>query len=194
VKNDYSVHHQKLLEMISNPKLDNADKLKASLLFVLRYENVTPNPVPELTQALLQNNVPPERVRLLGKVLKYAGAASRSGDLFSNKNLWASSKSFIRQFRGADHNLLAHKPLLNELIDELQGGKLSTQDFPHIGSQPRENARVTDMILFVVGGATYEEARAVHEINTSRAGVRIVLGGSTVLNSAMFLEELQRLE
>jgi len=35
----------------------------------------------------------------------------------------------------------------------------------------------------MVGGATYEEARHIAQINESAAGVRIVLGGTTVHNS-----------
>jgi len=45
-----------------------------------------------------------------------------------------------------------------------------------------------DIIVFVVGGATYEEAKTVAQINASTPGVRVVLGGTTVLNSSGFLK------
>ena len=48
------------------------------------------------------------------------------------------------------------------------------------------------MIIFIAGGVTYEEARCVHEVNASKHGVKIILGGSTMLNSASFLEELAK--
>ena len=48
-------------------------------------------------------------------------------------------------------------------------------------SLPR--ARPQDVIVFVVGGATYAEALAVANANKSTPGVRIVLGGSTIHNS-----------
>ena len=36
--------------------------------------------------------------------------------------------------------------------------------------------------MFMVGGATYEEALVVYELNKSNPGVRIILGGTTVHN------------
>ena len=53
--------------------------------------------------------------------------------------------------------------------------------------------RPQDIVVFVVGGATYEEAFAIHELNEDATfGARIVLGGSTVLNAKSFLAELSR--
>jgi hypothetical protein len=43
--------------------------------------------------------------------------------------------------------------------------------------------RPQDIIVFIVGGATYEEALTVHTLNRTTPGVRIVLGGTTVHNS-----------
>ena len=42
--------------------------------------------------------------------------------------------------------------------------------------------RPQDIIVFMIGGATYEEALTVHTLNRSSPGVRIVLGSTTVLN------------
>lgn len=47
------------------------------------------------------------------------------------------------------------------------------------------------MIVFIIGGATYEEALAVHQINqTSSLGIRVILGGSAIHNSTTFLNEV----
>jgi vacuolar protein sorting-associated protein 45 len=43
--------------------------------------------------------------------------------------------------------------------------------------------RPQDVIVFIVGGVTYEEALVVHTLNRTTPGVRIVLGGTTVHNS-----------
>lgn len=42
--------------------------------------------------------------------------------------------------------------------------------------------RPQDIIVFIIGGTTYEEALSVHSLNRSIPGVRIVLGGTTVHN------------
>jgi vacuolar protein sorting-associated protein 45 len=44
----------------------------------------------------------------------------------------------------------------------------------------------------MIGGATYEESLAVHQLNKNNFGVRIVLGGTTIHNSSSFLEEVKQ--
>ena len=41
-------------------------------------------------------------------------------------------------------------------------------------------SRPQDVIVFMIGGVTYEEAITVYEMNQNNPGVRIVLGGSAV--------------
>ncbi len=48
-----------------------------------------------------------------------------------------------------------------------------------------------DIFVFVVGGATYEEARAVAMLNAANKSQRIVLGGTCMLNSATFLKHFE---
>lgn len=45
----------------------------------------------------------------------------------------------------------------------------------------------------MVGGATFAEAREVALMNASNTGVRIVLGGTSILNSECFLTEVGEL-
>ena len=54
------------------------------------------------------------------------------------------------------------------------------------------------MVVFVVGGTTYEEAKVVAELNAAcekgegwSAGMRIVLGGTSVQSSTTFLRDFQ---
>ena len=42
------------------------------------------------------------------------------------------------------------------------------------------------MVIFIVGGTTYEEARSVSLYNAANPGVRFFLGGSVVLNSKRY--------
>lgn len=41
--------------------------------------------------------------------------------------------------------------------------------------------------MFIIGGATYEEALVVHNMNKTTPGVRIVLGGTHVHNMKRFV-------
>ena len=44
-------------------------------------------------------------------------------------------------------------------------------------------SRPQDIIVFMVGGLTFEEALAIATINRSNQGVRIIIGGNTITNS-----------
>ena len=49
-----------------------------------------------------------------------------------------------------------------------------------------------DIFVFVVGGVTYEEARAVALLNAANKQQRIILGSTCLLNSATFLAEFEK--
>lgn len=49
-----------------------------------------------------------------------------------------------------------------------------------------------EIIVFVVGGVTYEEALFAHQINAGSSNVRVVLGGTTIHNSESFMNEASR--
>lgn len=46
--------------------------------------------------------------------------------------------------------------------------------------------RPQEVIIFIVGGTTYEEARTVALQNASNSGIRFILGGTVVLNSKRY--------
>jgi hypothetical protein len=53
--------------------------------------------------------------------------------------------------------------------------------------------RPQDVIVFIIGGCTYAEARAINQLNSATGasgGLRIVLGGTTIHNSKSFLTEI----
>jgi len=48
---------------------------------------------------------------------------------------------------------------------------------------------VKNIIVFYVGGTTYEEAREIADFNRSEPEINIILGGTTVHNSKTFIAE-----
>jgi hypothetical protein len=52
-------------------------------------------------------------------------------------------------------------------------------------------SRPQEVIIFIVGGTTYEESRSVALQNASNSGIRFILGGSVVLYSKRFLKDLE---
>lgn len=52
------------------------------------------------------------------------------------------------------------------------------------------NSRIQDVIVFIVGGATYEESLTVHNINKLNSGIKVILGGTTIHNFESFSKEI----
>lgn len=47
-------------------------------------------------------------------------------------------------------------------------------------------SRPQEVVIFIVGGTTYEESRSVALQNASNSGIRFILGGTVVLNSKRY--------
>jgi hypothetical protein len=112
---------------------------------------------------------------------------------------------------------MQHQPHLTETLENLLKGKLKETSYPFVENQsgvgPNSSLqryanpctvsdrlsdyvdfrRPQDIIIFMVGGATYEEARHVALLNQeltgaggASAGTRILLGGTSVHNSSRY--------
>eukprot|EP00339_Tiarina_fusa_P000965 CAMPEP_0117048520 /NCGR_PEP_ID=MMETSP0472-20121206/33537_1 /TAXON_ID=693140 ORGANISM="Tiarina fusus, Strain LIS" /NCGR_SAMPLE_ID=MMETSP0472 /ASSEMBLY_ACC=CAM_ASM_000603 /LENGTH=554 /DNA_ID=CAMNT_0004761645 /DNA_START=16 /DNA_END=1680 /DNA_ORIENTATION=+ len=192
---DHSFAVKTLTPLLSNPQVGDAEKLKLLALYSLRYED-NPSLGSLLNLALQSSSLDKqETVALIKALMAYGGGASRTGDLFGNKSWLAKGKTFIKRgLKEATNVYTQHKPMLAEHLSELVKGKLSELDYPAIEGKIERN-KPSDIIVFIVGGATYEEALTLREVKElpEFSNVRIVLGGSSILNSASFLKELERL-
>ena len=74
------------------------------------------------------------------------------------------------------------------MFQQLVQGKLRDSDFEWHGGAPVP--RIGDIVVFVVGGMTYEEVKAVHQWNLSNPANKVVLGSNCILNSQTFLENI----
>lgn len=84
-----------------------------------------------------------------------------------------------------------HSPLLETTLQNLIKGKLKEGQYPFVEGGGTTRDKSQDVVVFIIGGATYEEAKMVAGINASSPGVRIVLGGTTVHNADSFMEEVE---
>lgn len=101
--------------------------------------------------------------------------------------------------QGIQNVYTQHVPLLNTTLENLIKGRLKEVDYPHVRSSgPPPSKAPKLVIIFMVGGTTYEEARNIAELNAQGEksdsgwcqGVKFVLGGTGVQNSQSFLSDL----
>lgn len=142
--------------------------------------------------------MPRHRLGVISKLLDYhnslqsiPAAAGGVPDLFQAGSFFSGARDrFQRGLKGVENVYTQHSPRLEMILQDLVKGRLKDSIFPFVegGGQTRDKPQ--DIIVFMVGGTTYEEARVVTQINASTPGIRIVLGGTTIHNSSTFLDEV----
>ncbi|KAL0818543.1 hypothetical protein ABMA28_008982 [Loxostege sticticalis] len=189
-QSDHAKHLQRIKALLGTESVRHHDALKLVLLYALRYHAHASSALPALLDALNARGCPePKRVLL---ALELAAARTRSEDLFRMMNPQNITKRLFKGLNGVENIYTQHTPLLKDTLEDLIKGKLRENLFPTLGGDDSGyGRRPQDIIVFMVGGATYEEALSVHQINQAYPGVRVVLGGTTIHNSTSFFEEVK---
>lgn len=90
--------------------------------------------------------------------------------------------------KGVENVYTQHTCLLKEILEDVFKGRPLDQMYPLIGSELTFRRPPQQVVVFIVGGATYEEALTIHTMNLS--GYRCILGGTTIHNSDSFIKEV----
>jgi vacuolar protein sorting-associated protein 45 len=122
-------------------------------------------------------------------MLEYISQNART-ELFNTTKIDAAklTRNIIKGLKGVENVYTQHVCVLKELLEEIFKGRSIDQQYPFISSEVPYRRPPTEIIVFVIGGTTYEEALAVHQLN--QMGYKVVLGGTTVHNSESFIEEV----
>lgn len=186
---------QKLRKLLSSDKTRELDCLRLALLYALRYDKHSNNDARGLVEILKGRGVNETKLRLLRQILSFAGAKgtgdSTTSDLLSADNVKSFTKKVIKGLKGVENIYTQHSPVMKEVVQELARGRLKASLYPYLGTV-QLNERPREIIVFVVGGATYEESLAIHQLNQSLPTTQIVLGSSSVHNMSSFLEEVRQ--
>mmetsp|Transcript_24081 Transcript_24081/g.42879 ORF Transcript_24081/g.42879 Transcript_24081/m.42879 type:complete len:381 (-) Transcript_24081:157-1299(-) len=195
-----------VMELLDNPNLSDDDRLRLVMLFGLKFEKEGVRQLGAMVTKLQEYGMSKSRVSLVHGLLRFCGSDKRVGDLFSNKNLYARAQTLARGLKGVENVYTQHTPLLTSTLESAAKGRLSAQDYPTIGASSGQQQTPAkpprEVILFILGGTTYEEARFVAQMNnpppsqrgdSSMAGVRFILGGTSVCSSHSFLADFQAL-
>lgn len=103
------------------------------------------------------------------------------------------TRMIVQGVKGVENTLTQHKPSIAKIIDELskKGHKLRESDFAFHGERFKEEPP-KKLIVFVVGGTTYDEALIADQINrTGCGGMQVIIGGTSIHNFKTFMEEVR---
>ncbi|KAH3903419.1 related to Vacuolar protein sorting-associated protein 45 [Saccharomycodes ludwigii] len=201
VHSDENEDYQTILGLFKDPQIANFYKLKLALIYCLRFEDK----IQDVTNSL-SGILPPDDINFIYRFIKYFKKNNSGGTLGgeSNKNddlLSGLAKKFNHTLhtKQADNVYMQHDPeLLNILVELSQNKPLDPSKFSKVGGNPSSsstNILPQDIVIFIVGGVTLEEARIIHEFNNSakNANMRVILGGTIIHNTKSFIKECKHM-
>ena len=195
---DHSAHMKELMEKLDSPSVKIPDKLRLGMLYALRYEDS--GNVNLVKTAMARGGVSEDMIGLVDTVLRYGGSKARGPGLYGERSkdlMTKMTKSILTSVQGVSNVYAQHVPVLMDTVQSICRGKLRMDSHPYlVGKPPGAGAGndpvPEDIIVFMAGGVTYEEATKIEEFNrTNPFKVKVILGGSTIHNSTSFLEELK---
>ncbi|KAI9359290.1 Sec1-like protein [Zopfochytrium polystomum] len=187
VSENHNSDFKTLQKLLGESRLLDEEKIRLVILYALRYEKSSSNQTVVLVEALRKSGMPEKKLSYIDTILQYAGADVRMDDLFANQDILARTKNVFKGLKGVENVYTQHSPQVVTVLTDFIKGKLKTDNYPFIESGSRDKPQ--DIIVFMIGGTTFAEAREVQRLNASNPGVRIVLGGTTIHNSVSFLRE-----
>ncbi|KAH8324997.1 hypothetical protein KR074_002697 [Drosophila pseudoananassae] len=188
-KAEHSAQLQRIKKLIADERISIEDSLKLVALYALRYERHANCDTSGLLQIIKSRG---GRAAVIPALVEYAGTHVRQGDLFNMVRITDAVKltrNLIKGLKGVENVFTQHTPLLKETLEDVFKGRELDPQFPAINSELVPFRRPPqEVVVFIIGGATYEEALSVHQLNN--AGYRVILGGTTIHNSQSFINEV----
>ncbi|KAK6464605.1 vacuolar protein sorting associated protein [Scheffersomyces coipomensis] len=209
----------RLIEILDNSKITTINKIKLVLLFSIRFHNTNDlslftaklnditktNPSPTVSQNALLKKF---NALFSSKISTTSVAntnANNLGNIFANKTinipgLFNNNRNNRNQSKN-DNIYLQYVPKLNEILADLitpnqetnSGTTLSTLVPDVVANQYGRSIQyepVQDIIIYIKGGVTYEEARLIRELSASNKKINLIIGGDSILNSSNWLNYL----
>lgn len=183
--------------LLQSPSVTAEGKVRLVALYALRHQRHPSNALPLLLDLLgATGNMPQRQIDIVSKLLHYQSSlqqvqnASGISDMFESANIFSGARDRLKGLKGVDNVYTQHSPRLEVTLQELIKGRLREQQYPFVDGGGSTRDKPQDIIVFMIGGTTYEEAKLVATINASVPGIRVVLGATCIHNSATFLEEV----
>ncbi|XP_062533697.1 vacuolar protein sorting-associated protein 45-like [Armigeres subalbatus] len=184
---DHSTQLQRVKRLVSDEKINLQNALRLILLYSMRYERHANCGTSGLLKMLQDRG---GRAYIAPRMLEYISTSARQ-ELFNTVKITDAVKltrNLIKGLKGVENVYTQHNCVLKEVLEEVTRGRPLDAAYPIMGNELPFRRPPQEIVVFVIGGTTYEEALAVHRYNQD--GYKIILGGTTVHNGDSFIEEI----
>ncbi|KOB60183.1 hypothetical protein PFHG_02018 [Plasmodium falciparum HB3] len=190
-KND---HFKQVIDTIKNYTYTNYDVLRLSLLYSLKYADE--QHINVIKNELAKRNIQKDQILLIDALLLYSSQQTKYNQLFKEQTFLNLAKTTItRTIKGTSNVFTLHKSYLYYLLEDIIKYKINTQLYTTtnlLHTEPTLNKKINSIVVFFIGGATYEEYRDVQHLS-KKYNISIVLGSTHMHNSQSFLADVLQL-
>ncbi|SCM05439.1 vacuolar protein sorting-associated protein 45, putative [Plasmodium chabaudi adami] len=187
-------HYKQVIETVKNYSYTNYDALRLSLLYSLKYEDK--EHIDTIKKELQKRNIEKDQISLIDSIMTYSNEQNRKNNIFKEQTFLDFAKTTItRTIKGTSNVFTLHKSYIYYLIEDIIKYKLDTSIYTTtnlLNIAPNINKKINSIIVFIVGGATYEEYRDVQTLS-KKYNINIILGGTQIHNSQSFLADVLQL-
>lgn len=195
---NHSSDLKNIQKLIHDPEISQDNKITLVTLYGLRYEKLQPNEFSALIDMLIGiGGVSPRRATLVTNILAFHASLPQSqsaggiSDIFESGGIFSGTRNRLKGLKGVENVYTQHSPQLEMTLQSLIKGRLKEQQYSFVDGEGSSKDKPQDIIVFMIGGATYEEAKMIASLNASSPGIRIVLGGTEIHNTNTFMQEVE---
>lgn len=211
VHKDNNEDFQSLVGLLREPNIEAFYKLKLVCIYITRHYDVK-DKVNTLIKEM-SNIVDSQQINFLHRFQKLitdvhqsrktsspSDNENKKDDLLSelakkfNTRMAAKGILNASQSKAENNVYMQHIPEVSTMLAHLSKTGIPNEKYTTIKINTgyrNESKAAGDVVIFIVGGVTYEEARFVHQFNeTMKDKIRVVLGGTSILSTKGYMESM----
>lgn len=207
-ENQQSKQFEQVMSIIRDSRVTDQNALRVALLFSIKYEN-SKDYLANLTDikgALYARHNGDSMIEILDRYVLFAGNSyRRSEKLFANQSIFSKAKNLIGFNDNGKTQFTRYTSNFETVLQKIEKKQLDSTNYPSIRDLPG-SLEPKKIIVFFVGGATYEEAKLAYDKaypanlindgsnnatannnNNANGGMDIIVGGTTIHNMNSFI-------
>lgn len=190
---DHQFIYERIRQLVGSTRVRDVDALRLVCLYAITFDKQPRSDLPSLLRMLEHRGMDRDQQEVVQMLLDQHRRCSSAGNAteFTTENVRAFTRKMIKGLKGVENIYTQHSPMIKELLSDVARGRLRDSSYPLVGGGASTVARHQDIILFMVGGVTYEESLVACQVMQQFPGVRVLVGGSSVHNFSSFLEEIK---
>ena len=184
-KNSKKEQFREIIELLEDKNIYEYDKFILVAIFCLKYDDGSEN---DKLKSTLFEKLPHFKITF-DKLFEKCNKNKRISSKLFSENFGDKAFQMYKDFFAEMPNVYElHMPFVAHIIEYALKCKLGEDIFEYIDAAPLRDVPQT-IIVYIIGGATFCEAKHFADLNKKYQDKLFVLGGSSLINSKIFFND-----